>query len=161
MMVRAREDCETVDCSVLALELPLAGGQRSKLGPRQVKLAREMYEETGSDGKRAHTVAEIAAELGVTRPTIYRALEPSKALALVMVPGMLAGALGAGVHVGPGQHLSTPGYYPAAAIYALTYGRAELPHNEPAGEFIRLEGAPTMGTADPMRGPQVWPGGLP
>ncbi len=51
------------------------GGQQRKLGPRQVKLARQMYEETGDDGKRVHTVAEIAAEFGVTRPTIYRALE--------------------------------------------------------------------------------------
>ena len=33
------------------------GGQKSKLGPRQVKLAREMYDETGEDGKRTHTVA--------------------------------------------------------------------------------------------------------
>jgi DNA-binding phage protein len=30
-----------------------------------------MYEETGDDGKRRHTVAQIAAEFGVTRPTIY------------------------------------------------------------------------------------------
>jgi DNA invertase Pin-like site-specific DNA recombinase len=50
------------------------GGQKPKLGPRQVRLARQMYEETGPDGKRAHTVAEIAAEFGVTRPTIYRHL---------------------------------------------------------------------------------------
>lgn len=50
------------------------GGQKRKLGPRQVKLAREMYDEVGSDGKRAHTAAEIAAEFGVTRPTIYRAI---------------------------------------------------------------------------------------
>jgi len=50
------------------------GGQKSKLGPRQVKLARQMYDEVGSDGKRMHTVAEIAAEFGVTRPTIYRTL---------------------------------------------------------------------------------------
>lgn len=50
------------------------GGQRPKLRPRQVDLARTMYAETGPDGKRLHTVAEIAAELGVTRPTIYRAL---------------------------------------------------------------------------------------
>ena len=35
------------------------GGQKLKLGPRQVKLAREMYDETGEDGKRKHTVAEI------------------------------------------------------------------------------------------------------
>jgi DNA invertase Pin-like site-specific DNA recombinase len=50
------------------------GGQKPKLGPRQVRLARQMYEETGPDGKRAYTVAQIAAEFGVTRPTIYRHL---------------------------------------------------------------------------------------
>lgn len=33
-----------------------------------------MYEETGGDGKRRYTVAQIAAEFGVTRPTIYRHL---------------------------------------------------------------------------------------
>jgi predicted DNA binding protein len=36
-----------------------------------------MYEEKGSDGRRAYTVAQIAAEFGVTRPTIYRHLERS------------------------------------------------------------------------------------
>lgn len=50
------------------------GGQRPKLGPRQIELARQMYEESGEDGKRMHTVAQIAAEFGVTRPTIYRHL---------------------------------------------------------------------------------------
>ena len=34
-----------------------------------------MYEETGPDGKRCYTVAQIAAGFGVTRPTIYRHLE--------------------------------------------------------------------------------------
>lgn len=28
------------------------GGQKPKLGPRQVKLARQIYEETDADGKR-------------------------------------------------------------------------------------------------------------
>lgn len=51
------------------------GGQKPKLGPRQVRLAQEMYDETGPDGKRRYTVAEIAAEFGVTRPTIYRHLQ--------------------------------------------------------------------------------------
>jgi DNA invertase Pin-like site-specific DNA recombinase len=51
------------------------GGQKPQLGPRQVKLAREMYDENGSDGKRKYTVAQIAAEFGVSRPTIYRHLE--------------------------------------------------------------------------------------
>jgi DNA invertase Pin-like site-specific DNA recombinase len=50
------------------------GGQKPKLGPRQVRLAREMYEEKDATGKRAHTVAHIAEEFGVTRPTIYRHL---------------------------------------------------------------------------------------
>lgn len=30
-----------------------------------------MYEEVGQDGQRRYTVAQIAAEFGVTRPTIY------------------------------------------------------------------------------------------
>lgn len=50
------------------------GGQKPKLGPRQVAHARQVYEETGPDGKRAHTVQQIADEFGVTRPTIYRHL---------------------------------------------------------------------------------------
>jgi predicted DNA-binding transcriptional regulator YafY len=33
-----------------------------------------MYDETGADGKRRYTVAQIAAEFGVSRPTIYRHL---------------------------------------------------------------------------------------
>lgn len=51
------------------------GGQRPKLNDRQARIAREMYEEKGPDGKRAHTVKEIAEEFGVTRPTIYRHLQ--------------------------------------------------------------------------------------
>jgi predicted ArsR family transcriptional regulator len=33
-----------------------------------------MYEEIGPDGRRVHTVGQIAAEFGVTRPTVYRHL---------------------------------------------------------------------------------------
>lgn len=51
------------------------GGQKSKLKPRQIALARQMYEETGGDGKRRYTVQQIADEFGVSRPTIYRHLE--------------------------------------------------------------------------------------
>lgn len=51
------------------------GGRKKALGPRQAQLARDMYEEKGEDGKRAHTVAAIAKELGVSRPTVYRYLE--------------------------------------------------------------------------------------
>lgn len=50
------------------------GGQKPKLGPRQVALARQMYEEVAQDGKRRYTVQQIAGEFGVTRPTIYRHL---------------------------------------------------------------------------------------
>lgn len=45
------------------------GGQKPKLGVRQARLAQEMYE------AGELTVAQIAAEFGVTRPTIYRHLD--------------------------------------------------------------------------------------
>lgn len=67
----------TIDGLSAARARGRTGGQKPKLGPRQVKLAREMYEETGADGKRRYTVAQIAAEFGVTRPTIYRHLKPA------------------------------------------------------------------------------------
>lgn len=50
------------------------GGQKPKLGPRQVKLARAMFDETAPDGRRRYIVQEIADEFGVSRPTIYRHL---------------------------------------------------------------------------------------
>ena len=53
------------------------GGRRRKLTPAQVRHARALYAETGEDGKRRYSVAEIAALLGgVSRTTIYRALDP-------------------------------------------------------------------------------------
>lgn len=51
------------------------GGQKPKLTPRQAKIAQGMYDEVGPDGRRAYTVEQIAAEFGVTRPTIYRHLQ--------------------------------------------------------------------------------------
>lgn len=54
------------------------GGSKPKLSTSQRKRARELYDMTGPDGKRAHTVAEIGAILGVSRQTIYRALEDDK-----------------------------------------------------------------------------------
>lgn len=51
------------------------GGQKPKLKARQIKLAREMYDELGDDGKRVYTVQQIADEFGVSRPTVYRHLE--------------------------------------------------------------------------------------
>jgi DNA invertase Pin-like site-specific DNA recombinase len=53
------------------------GGQKPKLRPKQIELARTMYDEKGEDGKRRYTVQEIADELGVSRPTIYRHLNPT------------------------------------------------------------------------------------
>lgn len=65
----------TMDGLAAARARGRTGGQKPKLGPRQVALARAMYDETGPDGKRRYTVAQIAEEFGVTRPTIYRHLE--------------------------------------------------------------------------------------
>jgi DNA invertase Pin-like site-specific DNA recombinase len=47
------------------------GGQKPKLTARQAKIARDMYDELGDDGRRIHTVQQMAGEFGVTRPTIY------------------------------------------------------------------------------------------
>ena len=51
------------------------GGPKAKLRPRQAELARAMYDQVADDGKSKWTVAQIAAEFGVTRPTIYRYLD--------------------------------------------------------------------------------------
>lgn len=64
----------TVDGLAAARARGRTGGQKPKLGARQVKLARQMYDETDEHGKRRYTVEQIAAEFGVTRPTIYRHL---------------------------------------------------------------------------------------
>lgn len=54
------------------------GGRKQALKPRQAALAQQMYDELGEDGKRRHTVQDIANELGVARTTIYRYLERSE-----------------------------------------------------------------------------------
>ncbi len=64
----------TMDGLAAARARSRTGGQKPKLGTRQVTLAREMYDERGEDGKRRYTVQQIADEFGVTRPTIYRHL---------------------------------------------------------------------------------------
>ncbi|MET9888515.1 recombinase family protein [Streptomyces sp. NPDC006430] len=58
----------TIDGLAAARARGRTGGQKPKLGPRQVQLAREMYD----SGEL--TVQQIADEFGVTRPTIYRHL---------------------------------------------------------------------------------------
>ena len=47
------------------------GGRKPKLNARQAATVRRMYQATGPDGKRQHTVAEIAEAVGVHRTTIY------------------------------------------------------------------------------------------
>ena len=64
----------TLDGLAAARARGRTGGQKPKLGPRQVKLAQQMYDEKDEHGKRRYTVEQIAAEFGVTRPTIYRHL---------------------------------------------------------------------------------------
>lgn len=51
------------------------GGPKLKLRPRQAELARQMYDQVADDGKSRWTVAQIAAEFGVSRPTNYRYLD--------------------------------------------------------------------------------------
>ena len=65
----------TMDGLAAARARGRTGGQKPKLTPRQARIAQQMYDETGPDGKRRYTVAQIAAEFGVTRPTIYRHLK--------------------------------------------------------------------------------------
>jgi DNA invertase Pin-like site-specific DNA recombinase len=65
----------TLDGLAAARARGRTGGQKPKLTTRQAKIAQEMYEEISPDGRRLHTVAQIAAEFGVTRPTIYRHLD--------------------------------------------------------------------------------------
>ncbi len=72
----------TVDGLAAARARGRTGGQKPKLGPRQIELARQMYDKVGDDGKRKHTVAQIAAEFGVRRPTIYRHLSRTARSAL-------------------------------------------------------------------------------
>ena len=48
-----------------------ARGRKPKLNDRQAATVRRMYQATGPDGKRQHTVAEIAEAVGVHRTTVY------------------------------------------------------------------------------------------
>ena len=47
------------------------GGRKPKLSAARAATVRRMYEATGPDGKRLHTVAEIAQTAGVHRTTVY------------------------------------------------------------------------------------------
>ena len=48
-----------------------AGGRRPKLSTAKAATVRRMYAATGPDGKRLHTVAEIAQTIGIHRTTVY------------------------------------------------------------------------------------------
>jgi DNA invertase Pin-like site-specific DNA recombinase len=152
----------TMDGLAAARARGRTGGQKPKLGPRQIRLARQMYDETGDDGKRRYTVAEIAAEFGVTRPTIYRALSNAedshllaKAFTFVVAPALIGGTLGTGVPAVGHQHPASLAHQPGTSYALLTGDRSDPLHNEPIGEFIHLDAVPTMGTASTMHGPQV------
>jgi hypothetical protein len=90
----------------------------------------------------------------------HSSLEPSKTLALITVPGILADALGAGIPATGHQHPIALYYQPTGSYALLAGDRSDPLHNEPASEFIHLENAPIGGTVSATRGPQVWPGGL-
>ena len=47
------------------------GGRKPKLSAAKAATVRRMYQATGPDGKRQHTVAEIAQTAGVHRTTVY------------------------------------------------------------------------------------------
>jgi len=55
------------------------GGRRPVLTAAQQAEALRMYDQTGPDGKRAFTVADIAAKLRCSRPTVYAAIESQRA----------------------------------------------------------------------------------
>jgi DNA invertase Pin-like site-specific DNA recombinase len=55
------------------------GGRKPKLNERQAATLRRMYDAKGPDGKRQHTVAEIAEAVGVSRPTVYDYLRKDQA----------------------------------------------------------------------------------
>ena len=48
-----------------------SGGRRPKLNATKAATVRRMYAATGRDGKRLHTVAEIAQTAGIHRTTVY------------------------------------------------------------------------------------------
>jgi DNA invertase Pin-like site-specific DNA recombinase len=72
---RALMSERTADGLAAARARGRTGGRKPKLGARQVQMARAMYDELGPDGKRKYTVAQIADEFSVTRPTVYRHIQ--------------------------------------------------------------------------------------
>lgn len=56
------------------------GGRKPKLTARQQATVRKMYNAKGADGKRAHTVQEIADAVSVHRTTVYDYLKQASLL---------------------------------------------------------------------------------
>jgi len=87
------------------------GGRPRKLSADQAALARRLYDERGPDGKRARTVAQIAATFGVTRATIYRHLDlpitPATAAipAAASIPATAAAAVRTQYQARPGRRV--------------------------------------------------------
>jgi DNA invertase Pin-like site-specific DNA recombinase len=54
------------------------GGRKSKLSPEKIRVARQLYDEKDTDGKRRYTVTQVGDMFGVSRQTIYRCLEPEQ-----------------------------------------------------------------------------------
>jgi hypothetical protein len=60
-MISTARQTEQVDNALEAARARgRTGGRKPKLTARQVTVAQQMYDEKGADGKRRHTVAEIA-----------------------------------------------------------------------------------------------------
>jgi DNA invertase Pin-like site-specific DNA recombinase len=57
------------------LDAARARGRKPKLTDKKAATVRRMYAATGRDGKRLHTVQEIADTVGVHRTTVYDYLE--------------------------------------------------------------------------------------
>ncbi|WP_433179739.1 helix-turn-helix domain-containing protein [Actinoallomurus sp. CA-150999] len=55
-----------------------SGGRPAAMTDRQTAIVRQMYEQRDKNGRRVNTVADIAANLGVSRATIYRHLDPEQ-----------------------------------------------------------------------------------
>jgi DNA invertase Pin-like site-specific DNA recombinase len=55
------------------------GGRPPAMTPDQVRLARQLVDQRGADGRREYTVTQVAKMLGVSRPTLYRAIDAATA----------------------------------------------------------------------------------
>jgi len=69
----------TMDGLLAARARGKVGGSQPKLTPAQVTRAQAMYDERDDAGRRRWTVEEIGNTFGVSRPTIYRALDKETA----------------------------------------------------------------------------------